>query len=67
MKETLVNSNDGDFPRMYEYEESNTAPCLVRRLWVDAFDGLWVESCDGQRVVIPKDIRKLVAKRMKGE
>lgn len=55
---------DPDYSAQYEY--STTGPCCIARLWVDHEDGLWLESNDGQRVVIPRDGRKLVANRVKG-
>lgn len=54
---------DEDFAMGFKYD--TTGACTVAQVWVDVEGGCWLESNDGQRVVIPKDIRSLIAKRVR--
>ena len=38
------------------------SPLCVKNVHVDALGGVWMETVDGTRVVIPAEWRKLVAK-----
>ena len=59
--ESFVERTEEGYAGVFEYDVD--APLALRRLWVDAHGGLWLESLDGNRVVVPSEIRPLVAKR----
>jgi hypothetical protein len=64
IKETHDRPEDTDYSQEFRYETEGA--CTVRRIWVDETlmgHGFWLESNDGQRVLIPEDLRKLLAKR----
>lgn len=52
-----------EFCRVYRYR--TTGDSTVAALWVDAMGGVWLESNDGQKVVVPAEVRKLLAKRLR--
>lgn len=65
IKETISPSPGEDHCMEFRYETGEGA-CLIKRAWVDETEGghsFWIESQDGQRVVIPEELRKLIAKR----
>lgn len=61
IRETHAPSTDPEYSSEYTYDVD--APLALRRLWVDVHGGLWLESLDGNRVVVPSEIRHIVAKR----
>jgi hypothetical protein len=54
---------EDEYSRTYEY--GTTGACTIRELWVDGNGSCWLESNDGQRVVVPAEIRNLIAKRVR--
>lgn len=64
MHETTHRPQDPDYPVEYKFDGA-TGACTVRSVWIDKFGGAWLESVDGQHVVIPPEVRRLVAKRIK--
>lgn len=64
MTEERIRRDDPDYAQEFRYE-GGAGPCGLRALWVDAHGGCWLESEDGQRVVIPPAIRRLVAGRVR--
>jgi len=63
IKETHFRPEEIEYSQGFKYD--TTGACTIAHLWADAEGGLWVESNDGQRVVIPAEVRKLVAKRVR--
>ena len=56
-----------EYALVFSYEPPGAGPSSIRALWVDQGGGVWLEATDGGRVVVPSEIRKLVAKRMREE
>ena len=48
----------------WEFDSDGSASVL-KSLWVDQFESIWLESNDDQHICIPKDIRRLVSKLLK--
>lgn len=63
IKEQHDKPEDTDYSQEFRYETDGA--CTLKRIWVDIFESFWIESNDGQRAIIPKEYRKLIAKRMK--
>jgi hypothetical protein len=62
MIETVREPDEPEYSRVYEYD--TTGACTVKALWLSG-RCVWLESVDGQRVVIPEDMRKLISKRIR--
>ncbi len=60
IRETVHTPEDPDYAREYRY--ATTGACTVARVWADVYGGVWI---DGQRVVVPAEIRRLVARRVR--
>lgn len=65
IKETHDRPEDADYSQEFRYNENEKAPLLVRRVWVDAFNNFWLQSIDGNILVVPESHRKIVSKRMR--
>ena len=63
IEETSTLPPEEEFCRVYH--NRTTGDSTVAALWLDAFGGVWLESNDGQKVVVPGEVRKLLAKRLK--
>ena len=65
--ETSLLPEDEDYSKEYKYSYLNIlpGPCTITLFWIDMYGGAWLESSDGQRVLIPMEIRSLLAKRIK--
>jgi hypothetical protein len=64
IKEIHNRPEDTDYSQEFRYETDGA--CTLNRVWVDYEGGFWIESNDGQRVVIPIEFRKLITKKIKG-
>lgn len=62
-KEKLRRPADPDYAQEYRY--TTDGGCTVRALWVDMNGSAWLETNDGQRVVVPAELRRLIAKRIR--
>lgn len=56
-------SDDPDYARATQFPGG--APSCVKSLWVDAFGGCWLESVDGQRILVPRGQRELASMEMR--
>ena len=63
IKESKIKREDDEYSNEFIYETTGT--CTIKSLWVDHENSLWLESNDNQRVVLPRGIRALIAKRIK--
>lgn len=72
ISERLDRHPDPDYSDRFEYAypPGAEAPCCLKFLWVDRPGreppSVWLETCDGQRVCVPAEIRAMVAKRLAG-
>lgn len=64
MKEIRQPAHD-EYPQEFIYKIEDTAPCVISRIWADCNNSVWLESVDGQHIVIPMEIRKLLSKRIR--
>lgn len=63
IKESKIKREDVEYSDEFIYE--TTGACTIKSLWVDHENSLWIESNDNQKIVIPREIRNLIAKRIK--
>jgi hypothetical protein len=63
--ETIIPAEDEDYAKTHVFEFGEPNTCVIKELWVDANRNIFLRSNDSQLICVPKEIRKLIAARIK--